>query len=96
MMEAKLRQMESTNPKPAKPVIALPDLDTDLEPPALSPTLPQHPFLPMKPPPVIPEHLGPNQPTQSQSRPSLKEKGLLPPLPTLPMPFPRNHKEKKK
>ena len=93
MMEAKLRQMESTNPKPAKPVIALPDLDTDLEgPPALSPpTLPQHPSLPMKPPPMIPEHLRPNPPTQSQSRPSLKEKSLLPSLPLpLSMPFPRN------
>jgi hypothetical protein len=99
MMEAKLRQMETTYPKPANPVIALPDLDTDLEgitlpqipPSASSSTLPQHPSLPMKPPPTIPEHLRPNQPTQSQSRPLLKEKSLLPPLP-LPasMPSPRD------
>jgi len=88
MMEAKLRQMESTNPKPAKPVIALPDMDTDLEsislphiPSASSSSLPQHPSLPMKPPPTIPEYLRPNQPTQSQPRPSLKEKSVLPPLP---------------
>jgi len=91
LMEAKLRQMESTNPKPAKPIIVLPDMDTDLEgvtlpqisPSASSSMLPQHPSLPMKPPPTIPEHLRPNQPTQSQSRPSLKEKSLLPPLPLL-------------
>ena len=86
MMEAKLRQMESTNPKPTKPTITLPDMDTDLEGVALPPsvsssTLPQHPSLPMKPPPTIPEHLRLNQPTQSQSRPSLKEKSPLPPLP---------------
>ena len=86
MMEAKLRQMESTDPKPAKPVITLPDMDTDLEGTTLpqfsssaSSTLPPHPSLPMKPPPTIPEHLRPNQPTPS--RPSLKEKSLLPPLP---------------
>jgi len=99
MMEAKLRQMESTNPKPAKPVMAQPDMDTDLEgitlpqiPPSVSSsTLPQHPSLPMKPPPTIPEYLKPNQATQSQSRPSLKEKSLLPPLPLpVSIPFPRN------
>ena len=94
MMEAKLRQMESTNPKPAKPVIALPDMDIDLEgitlpqiPSASSSSLPPHPSLPVKPPPTIPEYLRPNQLTQSQSRPSLKEKSLLPPLP-LPLPLP--------
>ena len=86
MMEAKLRQMESTNPKQGNPVIALPDMNTDLEsitlpqipPSAPSSTLPQHPSLPMKPPPTIPEYL--RQPT-SQSRPWLKEKSSLPPLP---------------
>ena len=84
MMEAKLRQMESTNPKPAKP-----DMNTDLEgitlpqipPSASSSMLPQHPSLPMKPPPTIPEYLRPNQPMHSQPRSSLKEKSLLPPLP---------------
>ena len=88
MMEAKLRQMESTNPKPANPVTDLLDTDTDLEgispeiPPSVSSsTLPQHPSLPMKPPPTIPDYLRPNQPTQSRSQPSLKEKSLLPPLP---------------
>lgn len=81
MMEAKLRQMESTNPKLAKP-----DINTDLEgitlpqfPPSASPsTLPQHPSLPMKPPPTIPEYL---RRTRSQPRSSLREKSLLPPLP---------------
>ena len=91
MMEAKLRQMESTNPKPPNPVITLLDMDTDLEGislPEISPlasssssTLPQHPSLPMKPPPTIPDYLRPNQPTQSRSQPSLKEKSSLPPLP---------------
>jgi len=93
MMEAKLRQMESTDPKPAKPVIALPDMDTDLEATTLpqfsssasSSTLPSHPSLPMKPPPTILEHLRPNQPMHS--RPSLKEKSLLPSLP-LPVSIP--------
>ena len=88
-MEAKLRQMESTNPKPANPDIALLDMDTDLEgislpeilPSVSSSTLPQHPSLPMKPPPTIPDYLRPNQPTQSRPQPSLKEKSLLPPLP---------------
>ena len=89
MMEAKLRQMESTNPKPSNPDIAQLDMDTDLEgislpeipPSASSSVLPQHPSLPMKPPPTIPDYLRPNQPTQSRSQPSLKEKSLLPPLP---------------
>ena len=90
MMEAKLRQMESTNPKPANPEIVLLDMDTDLEgiplpeiPPSASSssTLPQHPSLPMKPPPTIPDYLRPSQPTLSRSQPSLKEKCLLPPLP---------------
>ena len=89
MMEAKLRQMESTNPKPANPDTALLDMDTDLEgialpensPSASSTTLPQHPSLPMKPPPTIPDFLKPNQPTQSRSQPTLKEKSSLPPLP---------------
>ena len=89
MMEAKLRQMESTNPKPANPAIALLDMDTDLEgiPLAETPsassssTLPQHPSLPMKPPPTIPDYLRPSQPTQSRSQPSSKEKSSLPPLP---------------
>ena len=93
MMEAKLRQMESTNPKPANPDIALQDMDTDLEgislpeipPLASSSTLPQHPSLPMKPPPTIPDYLRPNQPTHSRSQSSLREKSLLPPLP-LPLP----------
>ena len=100
MMEAKLRQMESTNPKPANPDIALLDMDTDLEgislpeapPPAPSSILPQHPSLPMKPPPTIPDFLRPNQPTQSRSQPSLREKSLLPPLPLL-MSTP-SHREK--
>jgi hypothetical protein len=90
MMEAKLRQMESTNPKPKNPDVALLDMDTDLEgiplpaevpPPASSSMLPQHPSLPMKPPPTIPDFLRSNQPTQSRSQSSLKEKSLLPPLP---------------
>jgi hypothetical protein len=89
MMEAKLRQMESTNPKPENPDIALLDMDTDLEgiflpetsPSASSSILPQHPSLPMKPPPTIPDYLRPNQPTQSRSQPPLKDKSLLPPLP---------------
>lgn len=89
MMEAKLRQMESTNPKPANPDVALLDMDTDLEgislpeipPSASSSMLPQHPSLPMKPPPTIPDYLRPSQPTQSRSQPSVKEKSLLPPLP---------------
>lgn len=95
MMEAKLRQMESTNPKPANLIVALPDMDADLEgitlsqtPPSSSSMLPQHPSLPMKPPPTIPEHL---RSTQSQSRSSLKEKSLLPSLPLPPsIPSPRN------
>ena len=90
MMEAKLRQMESTNPKPpANPDVALLDMDTDLEGislPEISPSesssmLPQHPSLPMKPPPTIPDYLRPNQPTQPRSQLSLKEKSLLLPLP---------------
>jgi hypothetical protein len=89
MMEAKLRQMESTNPKPANPVIDLLDMDTDLEsiplpeipPSSSSSMLPQHPSLPMKPPPTIPDYLRSNQPTPSRAQPSLKEKSLLPPLP---------------
>ena len=90
MMEAKLRQMESTNPKTTNPDIAPLDMDTDLEgipladiPPSSSSssTLPQHPSLPMKPPPTIPDYLRPNQPTQARSQPSLKEKCMLPSLP---------------
>ena len=89
MMEAKLRQMENTNPKPANPDVALLDMDADLEgislpenpPSASSSILPQHPSLPMKPPPTIPNHLRPNQPTQSRSQSSLKEKSSLPLLP---------------
>jgi len=74
MMEAKLRQMESTNPKPAP----IPIASTSSEPATTSPSTPIHPSLPIKPPPALPAHL-----------PSRPQKTSLPSLPILPQSLPR-------
>ncbi|KAF8908072.1 hypothetical protein CPB84DRAFT_1767202 [Gymnopilus junonius] len=92
MMEAKLRQMESSNPrpKPSRPTSAG-DMQTtnDSYIPVAS-TLPYHPSLPSKPPPSLPSHLA-----QAPSRPStpttVKPKTSLPALPLLPQPLQGQH-----
>ena len=85
MMEAKLRQMESTNPKP-KPTTTPPDFDMDDRPPSRSrpstpvssSSLPYNPSLPMKPPPQLPA-------ANSTTQIIPKSKTLMA-LPSLPMP----------
>lgn len=94
MMEAKLRQMESTNPVP-KPKAAPPSTshDKDIEmddtthpfpssPPKTS-SLPHHPSLPMKPPPPLPKHLSiepPSRPNSRQGGANSKPAAVLPTL----------------
>ena len=69
MMEAKLRQMESTNPKPTSM-----EAETDGSDGASTSTLPFHPSLPLKPPPSLPN------PLPKPPRPRIQA-----PLPALPM-----------
>ncbi|EDQ99801.1 uncharacterized protein LACBIDRAFT_315152 [Laccaria bicolor S238N-H82] len=69
MMEAKLRQMESTNPKPTSTEAEIDGLDR-----ASTSTLPYHPSLPLKPPPSLPN------PLPKPPRPRIQA-----PLPALPM-----------
>jgi hypothetical protein len=73
MMEAKLRQMESTNPKPPSSTESAP----------ATPGL--HPSLPAKPPPPLPSNIAAGLP---QSRPTPKTKTPLPSLPILPASLP--------
>jgi len=79
MMEAKLRQMESTNPKPLKP-----EADSHMEDvgiPSTPSSLPYHPSLPMKPPPALPEHVNIARPSNSKTVFVPKPKTALPALP---------------
>jgi len=85
MMEAKLRQMESSNPKP-KPTTTPPYFDMDDQLPSrprpptpVSSSLPYNPSLPMKPPPQLPAAQSGNAATQIKSKTSMA-------LPSLPMP----------
>jgi hypothetical protein len=85
MMEAKLRQMESTNPKP-KPTLTPPDFDMD-DPSSsrsrpstpVSSSLPYNPSLPMKPPPQLPAGQSGNSGAQITPKP--KTSMALPSLP---------------
>ncbi|KAF5381642.1 hypothetical protein D9615_005485 [Tricholomella constricta] len=85
MMEAKLRQMERTNPKPAP--VSMPDPSSSSaastsQPTSTTTTTPlYHASLPLKPPPTIPQRLA-----QSKARPAAtaKPKAPLPSLPILP------------
>ena|ERR1700733_13943416 len=70
MMEAKLRQMESTNPKPPSSTGSAPATPGS-----------HHPSLPAKPPPPLPSNIAAALP---QSRPTPKTKTPLPSLPILP------------
>ncbi|GLB41074.1 putative RNA recognition motif containing protein [Lyophyllum shimeji] len=84
MMEAKLRQMESTNPKPAlipgSSTSVRPD-EASTPPPPTAGTLPHHASLPPKPPPPLPESLlALGQPKPKTTKP----KTPLPSLPILP------------
>ncbi|KAF8066801.1 hypothetical protein FPV67DRAFT_1496535 [Lyophyllum atratum] len=82
MMEAKLRQMESTNPKPAP----IPGSSTSSRPAAASTSTstfttgarPYHASLPLKPPPAMPGTFGQAKPRTT------KPKTPLPSLPILP------------
>ncbi|RDB26809.1 putative RNA-binding protein 18 [Hypsizygus marmoreus] len=79
MMEAKLRQMESTNPKPAPK----PTSSESSPQPSSSFSMPYHPSsLPHKPPPSVPEGL--RLPQQSTTRSAPKPKTPLPSLPIAP------------
>jgi len=86
MMEAKLRQMESSNPQPKPNNISPNPSDIPSEAPSSIPltksTLPYHPSLPMKPPPQLPSHLLPQ--TTPRSTLPAKPKNTLPSLPIAP------------
>jgi len=94
MMEAKLRQMESTNPKPrvsSPPVASSSGLSTVNSTPT-SRISSGHPSLPNKPPPSLPitpdtqQHVSVSS-VRMGSRPSTKQ---IPPLPSLPI-LPQSH-----
>ncbi|KAF4609925.1 hypothetical protein D9613_010586 [Agrocybe pediades] len=74
ILEAKLRQMESSKPQ-AKSDLP-PDGGTSSS--SSNSTLPYHPSLPMKPPPQLPSHLLPKSPP---SQPTPASKSTLPSLP---------------
>lgn len=79
MMEAKLRQMERTNPKPT------PAASSSDATPTASTSTPYHPSLPIKPPEALPTKHPSNHPlTQPLTRPTPKPKTPLPSLPILP------------
>jgi len=88
MMEAKLRQMESTNPKP-KPSSTPPDFDMDDQSSSSRPSpstpvsssLPYNPSLPMKPPPQL---LAAPGNSGTQTMPKSKTSMALPSLPMPP------------
>ncbi|KAJ3510457.1 hypothetical protein NLJ89_g4662 [Agrocybe chaxingu] len=83
MMEAKLRQMESTNPKPSIPSSSLEDASAMGSPltPSVSPSLPYHSSLPPKPPKPLPPHLNVQHPSPLAAP---RPKTPLPSLPLLP------------
>jgi len=89
MMEAKLRQMESTNPKPKAtpppPGVDMDDLSLSQSRPStpISSSLPYHPSLPMKPPPQLPVGQSGNSGAQLMAKPK-KIPMALPSLPILP------------
>ncbi|KDR70273.1 hypothetical protein GALMADRAFT_76553 [Galerina marginata CBS 339.88] len=87
-MEAKLRQMERTNPRP-KPTNPSGDIEMDSPSPSGSATpptssLPYHPSLPSKPPPALPAHMTVQLPPKSNTPPTTRPKVPLPSLPMLP------------
>ncbi|KAF9465855.1 hypothetical protein BDZ94DRAFT_1252404 [Collybia nuda] len=85
MMEAKLRQMENSNPKLT---LELPSTTTHTK---TGPSSSHHPSLPTKPPPVLPEtHI----PKQLQARHTPKMNSTLPSLPILPPPQPTRMQHK--
>ncbi|PPQ99970.1 hypothetical protein CVT24_009549 [Panaeolus cyanescens] len=69
MMEAKLRQMEASKPRPTQPT----DKDVEMSGPSTSSSLPYHPSLPMKPPAPLPGNINPQPST------SMKPKTQYPP-----------------
>jgi len=81
MMEAKLRQMESTNPKPTPNPSNLPESTVPVSTPHL-----YHPSLPLKPP--APVNFGARAHSQ---RSAPKSKVILPPLPFLPQSESQSH-----
>ncbi|KAF8958416.1 hypothetical protein BDZ97DRAFT_1842014 [Flammula alnicola] len=89
MMEAKLRQMESTNPRP-KPTPSSGDVNMDAPSlpgkPSSGSFLPFHPSLPMKPPPTLPDQQTnikrpppPKPQLMSKPKPSASPLSILPP-----------------
>lgn len=74
MMEAKLRQMESSKPKPTSGPSSATDARTNS-------STSHHSSLPTKPPPALPEN---HVPKQLQVRHTPKVKPTLPSLPILP------------
>jgi hypothetical protein len=83
LMEAKLRQMESTNPKP-KAIPTPPDVDMDDRPSTpTSSSLPYNPSLPKKPPPQLPIEQSGKTRAQLTAKPK-KTAMVLPSLPILP------------
>jgi len=87
MMEAKLRQMESTNPKPkaTPPGVDMDDPSLSQSRPStpMSSSLPYHPSLPVKPPPQLPVGQSANSGAQLIAKPK-KNPTALPSLPILP------------
>lgn len=73
MMEAKLRQMENTNPKSCSSAGSAST--------SRSTSIHHHPSLPVKPPPTLPTNFATGLP---HSRPTPKPKSPLPSLPILP------------
>lgn len=96
MMEAKLRQMERTNPvpKPTTPPVGQ-DKDVEMDDaatvaanrpsPPITSSLPHHPSLPMKPPPTLPKHLSNTLelPSSQNSKQRTSKTTELPSLTTL-------------
>ncbi|TFK37034.1 hypothetical protein BDQ12DRAFT_685713 [Crucibulum laeve] len=81
-MEAKLRQMESTNPKPAPPRSDASSPSTPVT--SQLSTLPIHPSLPLKPPPQLSLNKSTPLPQANSSQMPLKPKIPLPSLPFFP------------
>ncbi|KAG6896437.1 hypothetical protein C0992_008314, partial [Termitomyces sp. T32_za158] len=77
MMEAKLRQLENSRPKPA-PTLDSSTVSPDSTPTAATAASLHHPSLPPKPPPPLPEACS------SQPRAATKPRTPLPSLPLLP------------
>lgn len=81
MMEAKLRQMEATKPRPPPSASAAePDQGAST---SASTTALYHPSLPLKPPPPIPTHMMTHLHTQPRQHSTQKPKTPLPSLPIL-------------